>query len=283
MGTGKGFRCTSLNVSPTYVYHRFYNPTFSQDALMEATLLENRHPDAWLYLSLVCLASSSTSSTSTTAPSGPSGPTRPPRTLAQRTEEAEQAARQGLRLLATNTPLLRELGAAFMAADRFAVAEEVVRRALAVEVGASATGRPHPHTRKLLADILAVQSQALLAVDEYQQVLADGTCGLLLLLVLVPVLSSPLQTHSHPVSPLPPTHPPAFFYQPSTLPLRPGGPGDPSGVRRPLRLAAALVGAGRGAQGPAASDGGTGRGRRRDRGWGDDVMRRCCFDVMRCS
>ena len=152
---------------------------------MEATLLENRHPDAWLYLALVCIASSATTATATattvpstattSAPGTAASGARPPRTLAQRTEEAEQAARQALRLLATHTPLLRELGAAFMAADRLAVAEEVVRRALAVEVGSSATGRPHPHTRKLRADILAVQNQALLAVDEYQQVLADGT------------------------------------------------------------------------------------------------------------
>lgn len=36
-------------------------------------------------------------------------------------------------------------------------------------------GRANPRTRQLLADILTVQNQAVLAVEEYQQVLADDT------------------------------------------------------------------------------------------------------------
>jgi len=130
---------------------------------MEACLLDNRCPDTWLALALVCLACSLTADA-----------TRPAK---QRRDEAEQAAQQGLRLRATNAPLLRELAAAFVAADRVQAAEEVVRRAGAVESahdGGSGNGRPHPHTRKLLADILAVQNHALAAVDEYREVLGDA-------------------------------------------------------------------------------------------------------------
>ena len=133
----------------------------AEDALMEACLLDNRCPDTWLALALVCLACSLTADA-----------TRPAK---QRRDEAEQAAQQGLRLLATNAPLLRELAAAFVAADRVQAAEEVVRRAGAVESAHDGgNGRPHPHTRKLLADILAVQNHALAAVDEYREVLGDA-------------------------------------------------------------------------------------------------------------
>jgi len=133
----------------------------AEDALMEACLLDNRCPDTWLALALVCLACSLTADA-----------TRPAK---QRRDEAEQAAQQGLRLLATNAPLLRELAAAFVAADRVQAAEEVVRRAGAVESAHDGgSGRPHPHTRKLLADILAVQNHALAAVDEYREVLGDA-------------------------------------------------------------------------------------------------------------
>ena len=51
-----------------------------------------------------------------------------------------------------------------MAADQLGVAEEVVRRAVAVEVATpsdnapgTGLGKAHPHTRKLLADILGYQ------------------------------------------------------------------------------------------------------------------------------
>ena len=137
---------------------------------MEACLLDNRCPDTWLALALVCLACSLTADA-----------TRPAK---QRRDEAEQAAQQGLRLLATNAPLLRELAAAFVAADRVQAAEEVVRRAGAVESahdGGNGTGggRPHPHTRKLLADILAVQNHALAAVDEYREVRGGPPLSLL--------------------------------------------------------------------------------------------------------
>ena len=134
---------------------------------MEACLLDNRCPDTWLALALVCLACSMSADA-----------TRP---ATQRRDEAEQAAQQGLRLLATNAPLLRELAAAFVAADRVQAAEEVVRRAVAVESAhdggngtGTGSGRPHPHTRKLLADILAVQNHALAAVDQYREVLGDA-------------------------------------------------------------------------------------------------------------
>ena len=65
---------------------------------------------------------------------------------------------------ATNATLLREVGSAFVAADQLGVAEEVVRRAVAVEVATPSDnapgpgqGKAHPHTRKLLADILGYQ------------------------------------------------------------------------------------------------------------------------------
>ena len=62
------------------------------------------------------------------------------------------------------------MGAAFVAADQLGVAEEVVRRAVAVEVATPSDNAPvpglckaHPHTRKLLADILGYQVR----VDPY--------------------------------------------------------------------------------------------------------------------
>ena len=85
----------------------------AEDAVMEAVLMENRHPDGWLLLALICLAScnnplASLSTVPTPAARGGPSPgagavVRPLRT---RKEEAEQSARQAIRLLGDPPPHL---------------------------------------------------------------------------------------------------------------------------------------------------------------------------------
>lgn len=87
----------------------------------------------------------------------------------KRLPEAEACLYQSLRLGLSQTPLLRELSTAFMACDKLATAEDLIRRALAAEAAS-----PNPHYRKLLGDVLAGQQQAARAVEEYKAVIADG-------------------------------------------------------------------------------------------------------------
>jgi len=56
-----------------------------------------------------------------------------------------------------------------MAADKLTVAEDLIRRALALSAQA-----PTAYYRKLLGDVLAGQQQASAAVEEYKRVIADG-------------------------------------------------------------------------------------------------------------
>lgn len=44
---------------------------------------------------------------------------------------------------------------------------------MAQEIAASDAGRANPVTRRLFADVLAGQNQAVLAVEEYQSLIAD--------------------------------------------------------------------------------------------------------------
>lgn len=47
---------------------------------------------------------------------------------------------------------------------------------LLFSLGSTKNGRPNPRTRQLLADILTVQNQTVLAIDEYQQVCKYVVC-----------------------------------------------------------------------------------------------------------
>ena len=149
----------------------------AEDTLIEANLLDNRHPEIWGYLCLVCLSS---------------GPFR--------TVEAEKCLDQSLRLGLGDPALLRELATSFMSIDKLQVAEDLIRRAIQKEtiVGGphhTATGaaaKPTVHNRKLLAEVLAGQNKAATAVEEYRKLIADervdaaskieiaGRCGELL-------------------------------------------------------------------------------------------------------
>lgn len=133
-------------------------------ALVEANLLDNRNSSVWAYLCLVCLAS---------------GP--------HRMVEAEKSLEQTLRLGQEDSQILRELATSFMSVDKLQTAEDLIRRALRKEAleagggsststaGASNRYTSNARTRRLLADILAGQNQAVKAVDEYQLVIADET------------------------------------------------------------------------------------------------------------
>lgn len=153
--------------------------------LQEANLLDNRNPEVWAFLSLLC------------SKLGPS-----------RAEEADASLQQAIRLGLSNPSLLRELGTAYMALDRLAHAEDLVRRAAAVEAAANTvTGKAAAFTRKLLADVLAGQNQ----VSEDRAYIPLLVVPLLLLLYhyVVDVVPTPSNTCTPSPSP---------YY---TLPLRP--------------------------------------------------------------
>jgi Flp pilus assembly protein TadD len=124
----------------------------AEEALTEANLLENRNAEIWAMLSILCIHL---------------GP--------HRVHEAEQCLFQALRLGLSSPSQLRELATTFMSIDKLQAAEDLLRRSLAAEISLSVKGTPNPHTRKLLADVLAGQNLAAKAVEEYKAVLLDAT------------------------------------------------------------------------------------------------------------
>ncbi len=117
----------------------------AEDALLEANLLDNRNPEVWCYIAVLCLALGS-----------------------HRLVESEKALYQGLRLNVNNASLLRELATLYISYDKLVVAEDLVRRSLVLET--KSNGR----ARKLLADILASQNEKAKAIDEYSFVINDN-------------------------------------------------------------------------------------------------------------
>lgn len=117
----------------------------AEDALLEANLLDNRNPEVWCYIAVLCLALGS-----------------------HRLVESEKALYQGLRLNVSNASLLRELATLYISYDKLVVAEDLVRRSLVLET--KSNGR----ARKLLADILASQNEKAKAIDEYSFVINDS-------------------------------------------------------------------------------------------------------------
>jgi len=127
----------------------------AEQCLAEANILNNHNEKVWGYLALLCM-------------------TVEPR-LSRRQSEADQALEQALRNGLQLPGLLRELGNAYVAADKLEVAEKLFRRSLAAQ--------DSPMTRKRLADVLSAQNSAEAALTQYQRVLdstEDGTERILL-------------------------------------------------------------------------------------------------------
>lgn len=121
----------------------------AEDALQEANLVDNRNPNVWAYLCVLCLHGGS-----------------------QRMAEAEKSLEQALRLGLTNTAVLREMATSYIAVDKLQTAENLIRRALAAD---EVNGKSNPHTRRLLGDVLAGQNNAAQAIHEYQSVIEDSS------------------------------------------------------------------------------------------------------------
>ena len=120
----------------------------AENALIEATLLDSRNAEVWMFMSLLCLAHGSA-----------------------RLDEAIKALHQALRIgtvIVKSPSLLRELATSFIAVDKLQIAEDLIRRALASEASVTDNGRTNSYSRKILADILAGQNQASLAVGKYK-------------------------------------------------------------------------------------------------------------------
>jgi len=141
------FKSSSLALVTAISFLRTDRLKDAEVALRDANLLDNRNAEVWAYQCLVCLGNGY-----------------------HKLKEAEAALNQALRLGLSASPVLRELGTAFISVDKLQTAEDLIRRALSAE-----GGKGSPYTRKLLGDVLAGQQQAARAIDEYQVILGDET------------------------------------------------------------------------------------------------------------
>jgi Flp pilus assembly protein TadD len=146
------------------VYLRLEKYDEAEQALLEANMLDSRHPDIWAYLCILCIQRGG-----------------------HRLNEADACLFQTLRLQQSDPNILRELATAFMGVDKLQTAEDLIRRTIVLESGNTiqgttsfASGRSKnsgagagSYNRKLLADILAGQNLAAKAIEEYQAVLQD--------------------------------------------------------------------------------------------------------------
>ena len=141
------YTSASLSLVAAICFIRSDRLSEAEIALRDANILDNRNAEVWAYQCLVCLGVGY-----------------------HRLKEAEAALNQALRLGISASPILRELGTAFISVDKLQTAEDLIRRALAAE-----GGKGSPYTRKLLGDVLAGQQQAARAIEEYQVILGDAT------------------------------------------------------------------------------------------------------------
>ncbi len=147
--------CYLLGIS----YLRLDRLDDAEQALLESNMLDNKFSDCWAYLCIVLLMKG-----------------------AHRIPEAEQCLFQTLRLGQFDIGVLRELATSFISIDKLQTAEDLIRRAIALESNAanfsdfSGNGRRNnisAYTRKLLADVLAGQNNAAKAIEEYMTILGD--------------------------------------------------------------------------------------------------------------
>jgi tetratricopeptide (TPR) repeat protein len=131
-------------------YLRLERVDEAEDCFMEGNVLDNRHVDIWSYLCMVCIMKG-----------------------IHRLPEAESCMFQALRLGQNDPTILRELATSFMSVDKLQIAEDLIRRTIAIEISNNANRKPNATTRKLLADILAGQNMAVKAIDEYKLLLVD--------------------------------------------------------------------------------------------------------------
>jgi tetratricopeptide (TPR) repeat protein len=141
----------SLLLMSGVAYLRLEQYYEADQALQHANILDNRNPEVWAYYTLLCLYSG-----------------------CSRIDEASSALYQTLRLELRNSSLLRELAVCYLAIDKLAIAEDLIRRCMSIESSSSSNGKPHPATRKLFADILAGQNQTSEAIEEYKMVLESS-------------------------------------------------------------------------------------------------------------
>ena len=126
----------------------------AENALNEASLLDSTNPEIWAYTTLVNLSHRNA-----------------------RIEEAMKSLQQCLRIGGPDSLsalLLRELATSFISVDKFQIAEDLIRRALAIEATLTDNGKTSSYSRKLLADILMGQNQSAQAVEEYKAVMDDN-------------------------------------------------------------------------------------------------------------
>ena len=109
----------------------------AEECLAEANVLNNRDAEVWAQLSLLCF-------------------------LQKRYDEGEQALTQSLRLDFADIPLLRQMGAALLAAGKWTLAETTLRRAMAATAGDAST------TAALHGDALGEQHRYEEAAEVYK-------------------------------------------------------------------------------------------------------------------